>query len=431
MGGVSGVNNTSQTYEKPKTENTSSAEKTAQDGVSLFTSSLIEGKGLDGAVNATNQLIQQSVKGALKSAATKFLSMLLGGNDVSQASADAATNTGHIADGTKTLTVLQKKLIEGNLAALEQLLTTGTIDIEQYAQQLTQIAISAGTQGEEATVFSEQLQTKKEENEEIVKQLKDNYGIDISKDEESGEIVMKDKDGNDIVVKSNQGENSNNTRDKEIAALINKYQLNNSEIQALGEQINATVQVQQQVSEKLSEGMTDVVVKGQDLSTVVVNKAGELINEGISEITDAMMQQVGILQGDAVTGYTNAAVDAGAMEAAPVLAAGETVGTLGFGSGHAATIFANGVADGIASGIRATTGSSAVAGIASGLAAGKGLGEIVSSTLTSEAQNLIQSQVNTLTSSLTEGLVTDKEAIDEQSQDLASNNLVKDKDNKA
>lgn len=430
MGGVSCVNNTSQTYEKPKTENTSSAEKTAQDGVSVFTSSLIEGKGLEGAVNATNQLIQQSVKGALKSAATKFLSMLLGGNDASQASSDAATTTGHLADGTKTLTVLQKKLIEGNLAALEQLVTTGTIDIEQYAQQLTQIAISAGTQGEEATVFSEEQQKLQERNEEIAQKLAD-MGINISKDKESGEVVMKDKDGNDITVKSENGENSNNTGNEEIDALIKEYQNNSSMIQALGEQINATVQVQQQVSEKLSEGITDVVVKGQDFSTVVVNKADELINEGISEITDAMLKQVGILQGDAVTGYTNAAVDSGAATAAPGLAAAETAGTLGLGSGHAATILANGVADGIASGLRTTTGSSAVAGIVSGLAAGKGLGEVVSSTLASEAQNWIQDQVNTLKSSLTEGLAVNKEEIDTQSSDLASSNLVKDKDNKA
>ena len=143
-------------------------------------------------------------------------------------------------------------------------------------------------------------------------------------------------------------------------------------------QINDTVAVQQQVSEHLTEGINDIVVKGQDLGTVVVNQATQLINEGLTEITDEVMKQVGILQGDTVTGYTNAAVDSGAAAAAPVLAAAETAGTLGLGAGHAATIIANGVADGAAAGIRTATGSSAVGGVAAGLAAGISLAEAVS-----------------------------------------------------
>ena len=89
---------TKETSGNSNASNTSSADKTAQQGVSVFTSSLIEGKGLDGAINATNQLIQQSVQGALKSAATKFLTMLLGGNDSAQASADSATTAAHIGN---------------------------------------------------------------------------------------------------------------------------------------------------------------------------------------------------------------------------------------------------------------------------------------------------------------------------------------------
>ena len=149
MAGVSGTSG-NQTYDMKTKEtsgntnasNTSSVDKTAQQGVSVFTSSLIEGKGLDGAINATNQLIQQSVQGALKSAATKFLTMLLGGNDSAQASADSATTAAHIGNGTKTLSVLQEKLINANLQALSELVTNGNMDIETYAQQLTQIAAS-------------------------------------------------------------------------------------------------------------------------------------------------------------------------------------------------------------------------------------------------------------------------------------------------
>ena len=437
MAGVSGTSG-NQTYDMKTKEtsgntnasNTSSVDKTAQQGVSVFTSSLIEGKGLDGAINATNQLIQQSVQGALKSAATKFLTMLLGGNDSAQASADSATTAAHIGNGTKTLSVLQEKLINANLQALEQLVTTGNMDIETYAQQLTQIAVSVGTQGEEATAFQERQNQLEEENKQIAQQLAD-AGININQDKKSGEVVVKDKDGKEVVIKKDNQDSSTNNGGVKVNELIQKYQSNCSLIQALGKQINDTVAVQQQVSEHLTEGINDIVIKGQDLGTVVVNQATELINEGVSEITNEMMQQVGILQGDAVTGYTNAAVDTGAAAAAPGLAAAETVGTLGIGAGHAATILANGVADGVAAGVRTATGSSAVGGIAAGLAAGKGLGQVVSSTLASEAQNFVQNQVNELTNSLTGNITTTKTNLDAQSQDLKNTNLVKEDDKKS
>lgn len=436
MAGVSATSG-NQTYDMKTKEtsgntnasNTSSADKTAQQGVSVFTSSLIEGKGIDGAINATNQLIQQSVKGAMKSAVTKFLTMLLGGNDSAQASADSATTATHIGNGTKTLSALQEKLINANLQALEQLVTTGNMDIETYAQQLTQIAASVGTQGEEATAFQERQNQLDEENKQIAQQLA-KAGININQDKKSGEVVVKDKDGKEVVIKKDNQDSSTNNGGVNVNELIQKYQSNCSLIQALGKQINDTVAVQQQVSEHLTEGINDIVVKGQDLGTVVVNQATELINEGVSEITNEMMQQVGILQGDAVTGYTNAAVDTGAAAAAPGLAAAETVGTLGLGAGHAATIVANGVADGVAAGVRTATGSSAVGGIAAGLAAGKTLGQVVSSTLASEAQNFVQSQVNELTNSLTGNITTTKTNLDTQSQDLRNANLVKE-DNKA
>lgn len=437
MAGVSGTSG-NQTYDMKTKEtsgntnasNTSSVDKTAQQGVSVFTSSLIEGKGLDGAINATNQLIQQSVQGALKSAATKFLTMLLGGNDSAQASADSATTAAHIGNGTKTLSVLQEKLINANLQALEQLVTTGNMDIETYAQQLTQIAVSVGTQGEEATAFQERQNQLEEENKQIAQQLAD-AGININQDKKSGEVVVKDKDGKEVVIKKDNQDSSTNNGGVKVNELIQKYQSNCSLIQTLGKQINDTVAVQQQVSEHLTEGINDIVVKGQDLGTVVVNQATELINEGVSEITNEMMQQVGILQGDAVTGYTNAALDSTASAVAPGAAAAETAGTFGLGAGHAATILANGVADGVAAGVRTATGSSAVGGIAAGLAAGKTLGQAVSSTLASEAQDFVQSQVNELTSSLTGNIATTKTNLDAQSQDLKNANLVKEDDKKS
>ena len=431
MAGVSATPG-NQTYEiktkganQKEAPNTSAGDKIAQDGISVFTSSLIEGKGLDGAINATNQLIQQSVQGALKSAASKFLKMLLGGNDGAQASADSATTAADIGNGTKTLSVLQEKLINANLQALEQLVTSGNMDIQTYAQQLTQIAVSVGTQGEEATALSEEQQKLQDRNKEIEQKLAE-LGVNISRDDKSGEVVIKDKDGKEVVVKQDKNNSKDSTGGSDdVNALIQEYQSNCGMIQALGTQINDTVDAQEKVSEHLSQGITDLVIKGQDLGTVVVNQATELINEGLTEITDEMMKQVGILQGDAVTGYTNAAVDSGVAAAAPGVAAAETAGTLGFGAGHAATIVANGVADGVAAGVRTATGSSAVGGIAAGLAAGKGLGEAVASTLASEAQNWVQGQVNDLTNSMKENLLQSKTNVDTQSQDLRNGNLVK------
>lgn len=416
---------TKETSGNSNASNTSSADKTAQQGVSVFTSSLIEGKGLDGAINATNQLIQQSVQGALKSAATKFLTMLLGGNDGAQAAADGTKTATNIANGTKMLTVLQEKLINANLQALSELVTNGNMDIQTYAQQLTQIAVSVGTQGEEATAFSEEQQKLQDRNKEIEQKLAE-LGVNISRDDKSGEVVIKDKDGKEVVVKQDKNNSKDSTGGSDdVNALIQEYQSNCSMIQALGKQINDTVAVQEKVSEHLSQGITDIAIKGQDLGTVVVNQATQLINEGLTEITDEVMKQVGTLQGDAVTSYTNAAVDSGAAAAAPGLAAAETAGTLGFGAGHAATIVANGVADGVAAGVRTATGSSAVGGIAAGLAAGKGLGQVVASTLASEAQNWVQGQVNDLTNSMKENLLQNKTNVDTQSQDLQNGNIVK------
>lgn len=431
MAGVSATPG-NQTYEiktkganQKEAPNTSAGDKITQDGISVFTSSLREGKGLDGAINATNQLIQQSVQGALKSAASKFRDMLLGGNDGAQASADSATTAAHIGNGTKTLSVLQEKLINANLQALEQLVTSGNMDIQTYAQQLTQIAVSVGTQGEEATAFSEEQQKLQDRNKEIEQKLAE-LGVNISRDDKSGEVVIKDKDGKEVVVKQDKNNSKDSTGGSDdVNALIQEYQSNCSMIQTLGKQINDTVAVQQQVSEHLTEGINDIVVKGQDLGTVVVNQATQLINEGLTEITDEVMKQVGILQGDTVTGYTNAAVDSGAAAAAPVLAAAETAGTLGLGAGHAATIIANGVADGAAAGIRTATGSSAVGGIATGLAAGKTLAQAVSSTLTSEARNWVQGQINDVTNSMKESLLQSKRNVDTQSQNLRNGNLVK------
>lgn len=416
---------TKETSGNSNASNTSSADKTAQQGVSVFTSSLIEGKGLDGAINATNQLIQQSVQGALKSAATKFLTMLLGGNDGAQAAADGTKTATNIANGTKMLTVLQEKLINANLQALSELVTNGNMDIQTYAQQLTQIAVSVGTQGEEATAFSEEQQKLQDRNKEIEQKLAE-LGVNISRDDKSGEVVIKDKDGKEVVVKQDKNNSKDSTGGSDdVNALIQEYQSNCSMIQALGKQINDTVAVQEKVSEHLSQGITDIAIKGQDLGTVVVNQATQLINEGLTEITDEVMKQVGTLQGDAVTSYTNAAVDSGAAAAAPGLAAAEAAGTLGFGAGHAATIVANGVADGVAAGVRTATGSSAVGGIAAGLAAGKGLGQVVASTLASEAQNWVQGQVNDLTNSMKENLLQNKTNVDTQSQDLQNGNIVK------
>lgn len=428
MAGVSATPG-NQTYEIKTKEanqapNTSAGNNIAQDGVSVFTSSLIEGKGLDGAITATNQLIQQSVQGALKSVASKFLTMLLGGNDGAQASADSATTAAHIGNGTKTLSVLQEKLINANLQALEQLVTSGNMDIQTYAQQLTQIAVSVGTQGEEATAFSEEQQKLQDRNKEIEQKLAE-LGVNISRDDKSGEVVIKDKDGKEVVVKHDKNNSKDSTGGSDdVNALIQEYQSNCSMIQSLGNQINDTVAAQEKVSEHLSQGITDLAIKGQDLGTVVVNQATQLINEGLTEITDEVMKQVGTLQGDAVTGYTNAAIDSGAAAAAPGLAAAETAGTFGIGAGHAATIVANGVADGVAAGIRTATGSSAVGGIAAGLAAGKGLGEVVASTLSNEAKNWVQGQINDLTNSMKENLLQNKTNVDTQSQDLRNSNLV-------
>lgn len=419
MSGVGNVGASQQIQEKKPIQNNSEAQaaKTAQDGVSVFTQNLVEGKGLDDALMATNQMIQKSVAGALKSAATKFLKMLLGGNDSADAAKDATTTATHIGTGTKIITQLQTKLIDGSLAALQQLVMEGNMDMQSYANSLSQIAIQVGVEGAEASVFGEEQQKLQERNKEIEAEL-ESLGYSINSDNKKS-LITKDSNGNEVSIPVDE-----NTNPK-ILELLDEYDKNNGMIAELGKQINAVIEGQSKVSEKVTEGMTDLLVKGEDLGTVITNQATELINEGVSEITNTMMEQIGILQGDAASNYATAAVNSAAAAAAPPLAAAETAGTLGLGAGHAATILANGVADGIAAGLRTATGSSALGGIAAAVAGGQGLSQAVSSTLAQEAQNFIQGQVNELTTSLTNELFENKEAIDESSKELETANVVK------
>lgn len=419
--------------------NEDNGNQTLHDGASVFTSSLIEGKGVDGVVNATTNLVKSSISSAVKSLAGKLLNMLLGGNDLSEATSNGSKTTAHIADGTKTLNDIHKRLMDANLDALTQLVTTGNIDIQNYANQLTQIASQAVDNGLVAVVFSDKQQQLSDRNKEIESILNE-HKITVSTSKPStsspAEVSAKDSDGNEIPIDSNSNNKpqnktdngSNSGSDVDIPSLLAEYKTNNDQISALGSQISDVTNFQGDVVQNLKQGAVDVAIKGKDLGQVISKQAKDFINEGTQQLTKAVFQQVGIFQSDAVSGYTNGVVDATAANAAPVVATSETVGTLGFGSGHAATVLANGVADGVASGIRNLTGSSAVGGIVGAFATGKGLSAAISTTLTNEATNFISNEVGQMVTELTNGVVDGKALVTQNKQELEEKNLVKNDD---
>lgn len=404
-----------------KTGGSSSASSVFTQGatteVSNITQDLLSGKfDIEKTLTNINQMIQKALGGVVKS---KLLELLLGGNDKADAATAAAKTTTHVAEGAKILTTLQTKLLDGGINALQQLVTTGQVDLKSYADSLMNTMIQVGAEGCEAQVLAENnedlnkiIEDKQKENEGLQAQMQDimnKHGLQQTKDKD-GNVSYQDKSGNAIDLESNP----------DLKGIIDKLNDNVKIISAnvgiintQNEIINKTTENADKLTAAVTQGIQDIAVKGENITQVAVNTAGTLIKEGLNEITNELMGNIGILQGDAVTAGINAGVDTAASVASTGLAAGIEAGTLGTGTSEAARVLANGVADGAAAVVRTVTGRSALGGIVTNLAAGQGVAQVLSNYLAQEATNLINNGIDNLvalaTDSLTEQTVTQTE----------------------
>ena len=371
-------------------------------------------------------MILKGTKSVVKSA---IIDMLLGGNDMSNATKAQAKTGANVAKGAKVLTTLQTKLIDGNIKALEQLVTTGQIDLQAYTDGLKSAMVQAGAEGLEAEVLGEQnkglqeiIDTKTKENEGYEAQIQDilsKNNIKMNKDDE-GNITYTDSSGNAI----------DPTNNPELTAIIDKLNENNTLIATNNELIKTNTDViservknADKVTETVTQGIEDVAIKGQSITQTITNTTSTLIKEGVDEILNESMTNAGILQGDAVTAGINAGKDGIAAAAAPGIAAGMTAGTFGFGAGEAAKVLTNGVADGVAATLRAATGSAALGGIVTNLAAGQGLAQAVSNVLAQEVTNMVNQGIDNFMASVTEGLTEQTNTAEKKSEDIKDNYL--------
>lgn len=405
-----------QTTEKKKASQSTPEDQALHDSASVFTKNMLSGD-VEGALKGVNQVIQKSMISAVKSAVKNFLKMLLSGNDAADAAKDATQTTTQIGVRSKKLIEVQEKVLDAGINALQELLTTGQIDMETYAANLTQEALKAGMQNEEAMQKADEQKELKTRNDEILAQLKE-AGINIETDKESNEVIVKDKDGNETSVKGMKVKHDN--KEIDVEALLAEYQGNNTKIASLGENIQEVVNLNEEIADRVSTGITDIALKGKDLGTVMKEQASELIHEGASKISQELQESIGLFQADAVTGFSNGAVDKAASTASVGLAASNPLSS--------GTILANGVADGAASFVRDATGSEALGAIVSGMAAGKSLAAVMSNVITNQASNFIDGQIDQLATNLTDAMFETNDTLTAQTAELKQANLVKEED---
>ena len=356
------------------------------------------------------------LESAVSSLFNKFKDMLLGGNDAADAAAGKAKNASNISKGAAIMTEMQEKLIGGSLDALQQLVTTGEMDLQTYANNLTNSMIEVGVQGAAAELLGEENKEREEENEDLLNQVQeklDGQNISMEKDEE-GNMVFKDESGNQVdMEKLGEG-------DDELKGLIEKMQDNNTIMEGNKLALQDNSETTQTMIDDVTQGIQGLVTGGQDLTTTVATTAANLLNDGMDKLTTEVINQVGKLKGDATTATTAAATDAASGAAAPEIATGILVASLGTASGQAATVTTNGginASVGVAT--RTSTAATAGSGIIGSIATGKGVAQAINSTVKSTAKDWINNQIQAnlvepMTASLTDSTETETQNLEDR-----------------
>jgi len=334
------------------------------------------------------------------------LERLFTGNDKADATKAQGKTAGNITKTATTLTETQKKLLTGGLDALKDLVTTGEIDINTYAQRIKDIVKSCEDKNQVGTNLSEQQQELIARNEEIKQELAA-LGVNIEEAQDAGdssgkkgeakEIMIKGPDGKPIpaktIIEGNSGENSGaNPNADKIKELLQEYQNNSATIAVLSEQITEIVTTQTEEVTVAEETQVEVQAQKDELKQNVQQQTSQMINQSHVEINTAVNTGNTSLTTDATDAFLNAGIDTGTAAAAPEIAAGIEVSTAGLGTGEAARVISNGIQDGISATIRSATGSTALGAMASNIMAGQSLNDALA--------NVALGEINRITSEI-------------------------------
>lgn len=428
-GGVSGVSGGQQTQDPLQIK------RSTQSGISNITESIMTGdnigkaagdavKGIgENAVNAVKNQVMDAIKAKLKDIGSMIatgLKRLFTGNDSADAAKEQTKTTANVAQSAAKLTATQAKLLDAGLNALKDLLTTGEIDINTYAQKIKDACKTIEQKNAAGTELNEQKQTATERNEEIAEKLAE-YGIKIEVSEPEGGESQKGGERTMTITQGGEGEtpgakiemkvgDSGGDNSKkgnkmegvppEIQELLAEYQENltiitgaDEALGALSEEVSTIVvqteSDQQNIQVKKEELTQNIQQETQQINTDSNAKINQQVNDGNNPLVDNVVEST-----------ENQVVDTSTAAAAPGIAASLGIGSFGLGSGEAAKVTANGIADGIAAGVRTLTGSSALGGIVTNVASGQSLGNALQMAVVDQANNMISGTINELASGL-------------------------------
>ncbi len=428
-GGVSGVSGGQQTQDPLQIK------RSTQSGISNITESIMTGdnigkaagdavKGIgENAVNAVKNQVMDAIKAKLKDIGSMIatgLKRLFTGNDSADAAKEQTKTTANVAQSAAKLTATQAKLLDAGLNALKDLLTTGEIDINTYAQKIKDACKTIEQKNAAGTELNEQKQTATERNEEIAEKLAE-YGIKIEVSEPKGGESQKGGERTMTITQGGEGEtpgakiemkvgDSGGDNSKkgnkmegvppEIQELLAEYQENltiitgaDEALGALSEEVSTIVvqteSDQQNIQVKKEELTQNIQQETQQINTDSNAKINQQVNDGNNPLVDNVVEST-----------ENQVVDTSTAAAAPGIAASLGIGSFGLGSGEAAKVTANGIADGIAAGVRTLTGSSALGGIVTNVASGQSLGNALQMAVVDQANNMISGTINELASGL-------------------------------
>ncbi len=392
-------------------------QKSAQSGVADFTQSIMTGENIGdaakGALENVANNIKQSAADVVKTVITQGLKRLFFGNDKADATAAKAKGVTNIAQTGAQITLTQQKVLTAGIEALKDLLMTGEVDINACAARIKDAIKVIEDKNGAAQTLQEQRDEAMKSNEEIAAKLKE-YGISIGEsNSEDGSknnpetitITQKGSDGKVITKEVSLGGKKDKSKGNEglppeVQDLLNEYQANSVIISSIDSQISSMAAEVNSISTQVTADQQTIQTDKEQLTQNINAKSSEISTQVNGEINQVVNSGNNILTKDATDATVNATVDTTTAAAAPEIAAAETVGTLGIGSGQAATILANGVADGFAGAMRAMTGSSAVGGIVKNITSGQTLAQVAQNTLVSTANNMIAGTVNELASGL-------------------------------
>ncbi len=426
MSGVSGVGSANTTEQLNKTNNTdeSSSSSSSSNGAELIDVGKYLKNGLSGeGVGDLVQDVQKDISTMIKSAIVGALKRLFIGNDQTDA---VAGNVKTKADAvqSKASIAAQQFVFNSGLQAIQDLVQNGSININQFAQQVQNVMKSINDKNVQAQTLSDQKQEIAKQNEELAAQIQELGGSvegleapdqtkggsspagvatpevptapakNGSKTQVNTENKTQSKSQTKTQSNSSIGNSSDNN--SKLQDLIQQYQTNLGIMATYDSQI-AEVSKAQTQDVQTGQGVQNEIQAGKDqLTSDVTSNADGLISKVVGNVYSNVTKGNATLKTGQISGTVEGTVDTTTAASAPGIAAGLTAGTLGLGSAEAAKVVANGVADGVATGFRSAQLGSAVGGIATNIMQGKTIEASIAQVAQQQINGAISTQINSL-----------------------------------